>query len=286
MDGLVFWTHRVMRQGCRERVHLEQLEEMWCEFRDFAPKGFRRKFQVEFHQRWWEMYLTLGLLHLGVNIKTSPADEGPDLCVDINGKRLWIEAVAPRVGTTSDRVPEPTVNGVSDYPKRECLLRLSQQLNAKRNIFEKYIQKAIIQPEDVCIIAISACNLNQYGSLLDFPCSAPLALLAGAGDMVVTRNSSQDTYFKQQKTINRDSGSPIDFMMYERDDFKIVSGILYSNNDPLNAPSRPESTFSLFLNPRAYYHVPCDIYMKMETWTEEKRKVETIWKKLVRALEP
>jgi len=149
-----------IRDDPRGSRHLEQLEEMWREFRDFAPKGFRRNFQIAFHQRWWEMYLTLGLLHLGLNIKTSPADKGPDLCVNINCKRLWIEAVAPGVGKTSDRVPKSTINGVSDFPKRECLLRLSSQLKDKRDKLAKYIQEGIIQPGDVCIVSAQPHHLK------------------------------------------------------------------------------------------------------------------------------
>jgi len=183
-----------IRDDPRGKTHLEQLEAMWVKYRDHAPKGFRRKLQFEFHQRWWEMYLTIGLVHLGIKARSSRNDKGPDLVVDVGGNRLWIEAVVPSVGTKSDRVPKPIMNGVGDYPKRECLLRLAQGLDGKQKALTKYIQESTILPEEPCIIAISACKLNQFGSLLDWPCPAPLALLSGAGHMVVTLHGSREPY--------------------------------------------------------------------------------------------
>lgn len=87
--------------------------------------------------------------------------------------------------------------------------------------------------------------------------------------MVVTIDGSRAPYIKRQTTISRNSGNLIESIIYERDDFKIVSGVLYSNIDPLNALCLPESTFSLFLNPQANYPVPCNVCVTMETWTEE-----------------
>ena len=266
-----------IRDDPRGKTHLERLESMWAEYRDHAPKDFERNLQSQFHQRWWEMYLTIGLVHLGFNVKSSPKNKGPDLVVEVGGTRLFIEAVAPKVGEKSDRVPDPIMNGVGDYPMRECLLRLAQGLESKREAFARYAEESIIQPGDACIIAISACDLNQFGSLLDWPCPLPIALLAGAGHMVVTLDGSRDPFCMRQKSINRDSGSPVDTAMYEREDFRVVSAVLYSKPDPLNAPGLPESSLSLFLNPRARRPVPHDMCVTMETWTEEQRDTETIW---------
>lgn len=276
-DGL----YAKIRDDPRGKTCRKQLEVMWVEYRELAPTGFQRKFQVEFHQRWWEMYLAIGLIHLGLNARPPRDDEGPDLVVDVAGRRVWIEAVVPSIGTTSDRVPEPIMNGLGDYPKRECLLRLAQGLDSKQKALTEYVQESLIQPEEPCIVAISACNLNTFGSLLDLDptCPAPLALLAGAGPMVVTRHGSREPYCKRQTSINRDSGSHVDTALYEKEDFRVVSGVLYSSPDPLNAPYPPEASFSLFLNPRANYSVPHDVYANMETWTEEQSGSETIWKK-------
>ena len=267
-----------IRDDPRGKEHLDHLEAMWSDYRDFAPKGFRRKLQFEFYTRWWEMYLTLGLVRLGFDVTSSRSDKGPDLFLEVAGTRLWIEAVAPSIGTTSDCVPEPIMNGFGHFPKRECLLRLTQGLEGKQQALAQYMQKSTIRPEDCCIIAISACNLNQFGSLLDWPCPAPLALLAGVGHMVVTLDGSREPYCAQQKSISRDSGSPVDTAMFDREEFRVVSAVLYSKPDPLNAPPLPESSFSLFLNPRAIRHVPVEVSATMEAWVEERRKTEIVWR--------
>jgi hypothetical protein len=266
-----------IRDDPRGKADLERLESMWAEYRDHAPKDFERNLQSHFHQRWWEMYLTVGLVHLGFDVKLSPKNKGPDLVVDVGGSRVFIEAVAPKVGEKSDRVPDPIMDSVGDYPRRECLLRLAQGLDSKQKAFARYAEESIIQPRDACIIAISACDLNQFGSFLDWPCPAPIALLAGAGHMVVTLDGSRHPFCMRQKSINKNLGRPVDIAMYDREDFRVVSAVLYSKPDPLNAPAVPESSLSLFLNPRARCPVPHDMSVTMETWSERQRDTETIW---------
>lgn len=105
-----------IRDDPRGKAVANQLEAMWEEYRDCAPKGFQSKLQFAFHQRWWEMSLTLGLLHLGFTIKSDRNDHGPDLLFE--GGKVWIEAVAPSVGTKSDGVPELVENNIQEFPNR------------------------------------------------------------------------------------------------------------------------------------------------------------------------
>jgi hypothetical protein len=255
------------------------LEQMWIEYSPLAYKSFRRKLQFEFHQRWWEMYLTIGLRRLGMTVHTCRKDIGPDLLVEISGMRIWTEAVAPKIGTGKDRVPEPVVNGVQDFPKKECLLRLLQGVTEKRARMADYSIKRIVSHDDACVIALSACDLNQFGSLLDFPQPAPLSILAGAGNLVIS--SACDPYSGRNEAIARNSGSKVDTTLFEKDEFSIISAVLYSHVDPLNAPDEPHRTLSLFLNPNAEIMLPESFYERMSTWrVKEKSGDKTIWENI------
>lgn len=180
------------------------LERMWCSFKHYAPKGFKRNLQDSFHSRWWEMYLTLGILQLGFQIETNKEDAGPDIRMMLgDSPSLWIEAVAPSKGEATDRVPDQEPNTVVDMPRREGLLRLTQSISSKKEKFEHYIQESIIHENDPCIIALSACSLD-LGESLDWPCPAPISVLTGADNLVLT---SDGHHYQHRESLLRDSGS-------------------------------------------------------------------------------
>ena len=77
-----------IREDKREEANRQRLEQMWLEYRPHAPKGFQKKLQFEFHQRWWEMYLTLGLIRLGFPVTTFPQDDRPDILLDFEDAKF------------------------------------------------------------------------------------------------------------------------------------------------------------------------------------------------------
>lgn len=177
---------------------------LWKEYEPFAPKGFPRKMQVEFHQRWWEMYLTVALLHLGLEPKTSRADKGPDLYLPVDNWFVFVEATAPTAGRTSDRVPEFVENGVAPFPHREFLLRLAQAFSEKAKRFQHYIDSKVIPGDSCCLIALSATDLNTFGTLMDgFYPEPPLCVLTGAGNMVMPIGRTCPAYLARRETISR-----------------------------------------------------------------------------------
>lgn len=54
-------------------------DALWAEYVPFAPKDYPKKLRIEFHPRWWEMYLTVALMRLGFAVQPNPADSGPDV---------------------------------------------------------------------------------------------------------------------------------------------------------------------------------------------------------------
>ena len=269
-----------VRDHERAAPNREQLERIWSEYQSYAPKSFRKKFQFEFRQRWWEMYLTVGLCRLGFPISTRPRDDGPDLLIEFGSSKVWIEAVAPTGGTTSDAVPEPVVNGVCNLPMRECLLRLTQSVTAKRDGFRAYVRKGIVSQKDCQVIALSACGLNQFGTLLDWPQPVMLRVLAGAGDLVIPLDGSAAPYSKHRDVTCRDSGSPVELALFSSDSFNSIAGVLYSKVDLLNSPVAPEESFEIYVNPNSEVIVPDVMTAKMPKWCgEQNTGQESIWQR-------
>ncbi len=269
-----------LRDNPRASDLKQNIEALWSQYEPYAPTGFLSKAQYEFHQCWWEMYLAVGLINLGFPITVSPPSrQGPDIAIrPENAQPFWIEAVAPKVGTTSERVPAIN-NGVNELPKNQCLLRLSQGLDAKRKKFEEYKHIDLIRERDFCIIALSSCDLNQFGTLLDFPIPAPMSVLCGSDCLVITGTNSP-SFINRRGYLYRNSGNLVDTNFFTNESSNIISAILYSNVDPLNFPIRPETTFQLFINPNTINPLPEGFKNYFETWTCTRREQsEEIWER-------
>ena len=212
--------------------------------------------------------------------KRNKSDVGPDITLELQENVVYVEAVAPSIGCSSDNVPEPVENGVANFPERECLLRLTQALTAKKERFQNYIDEGIV-PGNACrIIAMSATRLNQFGTLLDSVHPAPLSVLAGAGPMVIPIGEKEPAYSGRRSILARDSGSSVDAALFDSPEFSIVSAVLYSPLDLWNAPLIPGEFLSLFLNPSADIQVPSMLTERFVTWTrQETESTEIIWKK-------
>ena len=243
---------------------------LWRQYEPFAPKGFPKKLQIEFHQRWWEMYLVVGMLHLDLEPICCRSDTGPDISLDIGGRQMFVEATAPTAGMQSDQVPQPVRNGVAVFPERECLLRLTQALTDKCKRLQDYIDQGII-PADACVvIALSASDLNQFGTLLDWDVPALLKVLAGAGPPVLPGDGSP-SYPTRRNTLQRNSGRAVDAVLFESAAFSIISGVLYSPVDLWSAtPKAPEDSLSLFVNPSANQPIPDPFLTRFVHWVEQR----------------
>jgi len=264
----------------RAKEHVDYLSRLWMQFSDFAPKGFLKKFQIEFYQRWWEMSLYVGLARLGLSPECHRLDQGPDIFLSFDTSDVFIEAIAPNIGNNSDAVPEFELNSVSELPERQCLLRLTQGLTEKQKRIDNYLSNGTIHKRASSFIAISSGGLNQFGSLLDAAHPAILSVLAGAGPTVISMDGSHPPFSRHRPVFQKASGNDVDACLFDLDDFRKISAVLYSNEDPWNGKDEPESSFQLFLNPNATRPLPGRLPDLMETWKREVySKGETEWKK-------
>lgn len=240
----------------------EQIEMLWSIYQDIAPHRFLKKAQEygSFHQRWWEMYCGVGLKRICHAVKTNIKDEGPDFEILYNGnKKCFIEAIAPKLGDTDDKLPPMIINGVSSLPEKEFLLRITSAISTKLKKYQEYINKEYVSKDDCLIIALSACNLSQYGSLMDFPVSAPLKVLQGYGDLYINISTGEEGIVKRNQIV-KGTGAEVSANLFDLEEMKIISAILYSNTDLLNSPDEPEKTFLLIRNPNANIFIDDNIF--------------------------
>jgi len=257
-------------RGYSKRAEIKkQIECFWEKYRKYAPvseQHFLSKIQKkgQFKQHWWEMILAIGLLNIGIKIQKKSSEEGPDIIIE-KPLKTYIEAVAPKMGETKDKLPEMQWDGVFDPPKKQFLLRLTSSFCYKYNKFKQYIKKGLVSTNDICIIAISICNLDQYGSLMDSPCDAPLQFLAGgAGTLVIS--SKGDSFIRFTPIIEKANRSPIKLDYFFSTDYSEISAVIYSNVDLLNCPDSPEQSFVIVKNPFAKNPIPKGFFKGVKTY--------------------
>jgi len=263
------WLYSQIRD-CPERAEIKkEIDFFWKKYREYAPVSelhFLSEIQKreQFKQRWWEMILAIGLLNIGIKVQRKLNEEGPDIVIE-QPRKIFIEAIAPKMGSTKDKLPEMQWNGVFDLPKTQFLFRLTSSFVEKHNKFKQYIKKNLISTNDICIIAISICNLDQYGSLMDFPCDAPLQFLAGgAGNLVIS--SISDSFIRFTTTIEKVNKSPIRVDYFLNTDYSEISAVIYSNVDLLNCSITPEQSFVIVKNPFAKNPIPNGFFKGIKTY--------------------
>lgn len=143
-----------------------EMIELWSLFRDLGLPSddfiaeFTNGKRPSLAQRTWEMLLARHL-HLEGHKLTCP-NGGPDFRFDLNGKTVWVEAVAPEPkGLPSDWL-DSSFTGVRSFPHEPILLRWTTALDAKWKKYAEYRKKGIVAASDAYVIAINGCQLSRF----------------------------------------------------------------------------------------------------------------------------
>ena len=231
-----------------ERVRA-QCEDLWCDFAEHADEHFLEEFARNFHQRWFEMYLTVSLIRAGLEVKCSKP--GPDVLVSVDGRRIWLKAVCMTAGEAGkpDSVPELKFGTVQKLPIRQYVMRIRNSLDAKAEKFKKYIQDGTVDPCDATVIAV---NSGQITFLSADLVECMMRSLYGVGDMVIKidRNSRRivDAEHESIQMISKASGAEIGVQPFADGSMKHVSCALASGANAFTVPSTLGGDYVLYPN--------------------------------------
>ena len=146
-------------------------EDLWRSYSYYAEPQFLAEFPIHFHERWFEMYLTVSLLHRGAQLqKTLPP--GPDLLANVKGRRVWIEAVCGSGGEEGlpDSIPEPYFSKPGEpvsggyVPWDRIALRIRSAVEDKRRKLQLYLERGIVTGDDSLLIAINVHRIPYASS--------------------------------------------------------------------------------------------------------------------------
>ena len=146
-------------------LHYEMLE-LWSWFyaHDFPNSDSFAEFisgkRESLAQRTWEMLLARHLDSQGHKI-VCPIS-GPDFYFDHDGKRIWVEAIAPKPEGLPAEWLEPDFSGVRNFPHEAMLLRWTSAIDSKWKQLQQYRAKGIVKPTDAYVIAVNGCQLSTF----------------------------------------------------------------------------------------------------------------------------
>lgn len=228
------------------RTVREHCNNLWLDYWTFADDHFREQFSLNFHQRWFEMYLTVSLIRSRVSVECRKP--GPDILATIAGKRVWIEAVCITKGVIGkpDSVPETTLGVAREVPIRQYVMRLRSSMQEKSDKFCKYIDNGIVGSTELTVIAVNGAFLRRD---LD-ECVKRSVYGIGNPVIYIDRSSGRaiGTEREVKAMIPKASGAPVGVQCFTDGSMANVSAILSSGVDAFNLSEQPGSDYVLYPN--------------------------------------
>ena len=203
------------------------------------------KFIDEIRANWpgssWQMYLWLLLQAHGYDV-IDASGKGADIALLENGRKLWVECIAPGPGTGQLLAhPLPTERIIAGDPNGEkIILRITGALAAKAEQTREHIDAGLISADECTIIAVSLSSVSTSGtSRLESSC---LRALYGIGQpifQVPIGDPAKPIRVEQrfQSEIGKPSGAQVPLIPFATDEYPWISGLLMN---PFNVVHDPE----------------------------------------------
>jgi len=102
------------------------------------------------------MYLTVYFIEMGFEVECPKP--GPDIGIDFNGQKIWIEATTPTNGdpNSAHSIPKIEPDGtVYAVPNEKIILRYTNSIDSKIQQYKKWIDKSIVREYDPFVIALN-----------------------------------------------------------------------------------------------------------------------------------
>ena len=230
------------------------IEGLWRKYRPYADRHFREQMQVDLDSRFWEMYLACTLLEKSIHL--SSADAGPDIFIEDENGRTWMEAIAPTSGadTNPDRVPDMKLGVVTVVPDDEIVLRYRAAIKEKYdNKYYNYVEKGLITPTDGYVIAVNSCKIPAAIMETDTPRILKAVFPIGSRQVTMDKKTGIviETGYQLRFKIRRVGGAEVRTDLFLDPEYANLGGVLYSHVSVWNVPEKMGEDFVFIHNPLA-----------------------------------
>ncbi len=220
---------------------------LWSVFEAFSDDHFVNQFSIDFYARFWEMDLTCAFIEKGFCV--SCPKPGPDISINVEGKTIWIEAIAPGNGSGDDKVPEIITGITRQTPEDQIILRLTSAISKKHKKYKKYLENGLVAPDEPYIIAINGSQVWSSKAEDDPP--RIVRTVFPIGQQYVDFGQETGSGFEFRPKVYNAKGADIFTDIFLDPGFEGVSAVLFSNSDCCNRPEHTGDEFILVHNPMA-----------------------------------
>ena len=230
------------------------MEDLWRKYRPYADRNFKQQMLVDLDSRFWEMYLACTLLSKSVPI--SHVREGPDIFIEHENCRIWIEAIAPTSGADDnpDRVPDMKLGVVTAVPDDEIVLRYRAAIREKYdNKYRNYVKDGLITPTDTYVIAINSCKMGSAIMETDTPRILKAVFPIGNRQITIDTKTGIviDSGYQLRFRIRRVGGAEVRTDLFLDPKYANLSGVLHSHVSIRKVPEKMGEDFVFVHNPLA-----------------------------------
>ena len=238
---------------CKERKEL--VENMYSKFSPHADRNFLNEIKTNFNSRSWEIYIGY-VLSKNTNLLKSPT-KGPDFLLEKDGKKIWIEAVAPQRGEVNPTEEKPVLVPGQIYSRsgniqelmRPKVVRTRGVFEEKYKKFKTYIKSKIVNEEDINIIAINTYDLETIGGESE---RLGMRTFFGIGDMTITQSGKTGHKFEQQVQKKRESEEiSITTEIFLSGCAPEISAVILCSDHIINSPEETGDNLYIFYNWKA-----------------------------------
>ena len=234
------------------------------------------RFRREFHSVAWELYLRSVFLDAGLSLHRTSA-EGPDLCIEIDGRRVFVEAVTVGPGTGANRIQHWRDDGAKAgalYPIEGLLLRIRSALDDKLAQIRRWQQSGVLAPDAPVIVALN------HGLIVDsdlhdedgVPAFVKAVLPLGELAILIDPyrpDASSDEIRMHREHVRTAKGAPVSTRLFLEPESAPLSGLLVARQLVWNLRWQAERDLLLLHNWRptsAFAHGALPV--RTEMWLE------------------
>jgi hypothetical protein len=255
----------------------QYVERLWRMYAPYADRHFREDARKHFLQRYWEMYLAVALKDAGFT-PVKLTDKGPEFFIEIDGRRVWVEAIAPGGGQGPDKVPEFPLREVFKVPTEQVLLRYTNALAEKHAKYRRDVEKGIIRPDDGYILAINCREIPhaRFGGVIPYVVQAFLPFGNAAVAFDDRTGKIVDKYFERRESISKLNTVKIPTTAFLDPAYAGISAIVHSAVDVANSPVVLGEDFFVLHNPLASCPIATGSFSRWCQYVFEDNRIRTI----------
>jgi hypothetical protein len=237
-------------------------QQLWEQYHPYADDHFLIEVRRDFHARFWEMYLTCALLRHSSKhgYSVSCRKPGPDILIEHQGRRIWIEAVTATDGEPGkpDSISAPVLGEANTVPDEKIILRYRNAIDEKHRKLEGYITNNIVSRDDSYVVAVNGYALSYSWADAEMPRILKAVFPLGALQFIFDRETGKLTGSSHQfrPNIYKKSGSEVSTEVFVNEPCAGISAVMHSSAYACMTKQPLGSDFLLIHNPIAIAPVP------------------------------